>query len=98
MFETKCQRCGDDTNFPPDDMPVEYRGYCPECVVAQCEAGLLPMPTPEAMLNYITTAIANQVMEGLMGKVEIQVVNLSQPKSPSEIVVTPAGPVQYSQN
>jgi hypothetical protein len=99
MFDKdiSCKRCGDATNYPPPDMPTEYRGYCPPCTAALCEAGELPPPTREAILNYLATAVVNKLMGTLGDDVEVHVAMLT-PRSPSEIIVTPAGPTQYSQN
>lgn len=84
-----CLKCGCDTSRPPDDFPPEYLGYCPSCSAQLVNDGRLPAPDPEVLLRYMTRMLT-ATLEHLMGDIDV--------KSPSEIVCTPVGQIQYSQN
>lgn len=90
---TSCKRCGEETNYPPPDMPESYRGYCPTCALDLAENGTLPKPTKAAMLNQIVGKLTTLLEQGGVFNVLT-----TETRSPSEIIETPIGSIQYSQN
>ena len=82
-----CRRCGDTTNHAPPDFPAEVDGLCPSCAVDLIEAEDIPMPSNEAMLNYLLLSVSRHLGEALGAHVEIVIADDEQCGT-----MTPVGP------
>lgn len=57
-----CKRCGDDTSAAPDDLPGEWKGYCPDCVLIQVMNKELPTGSREQFMSLVTGIMASSIM------------------------------------
>jgi hypothetical protein len=59
-----CLCCGTDTNECPDELPVEWKGYCPTCAFNKMMSGDLPKCDGETFKRIILTSLAEAFGSG----------------------------------
>ena len=89
MSDVECRQCGQETNEPPDEAPIEWIGLCPACAVGGALEG--DLPGAKLASDLLMRALFNAIKSG-------RVMAIPVADGPGEHVITPAGPVFYSQN